>query len=147
MNMQAARALLSLLGILVSFGAFAVPPTASATAPTTLTIAATSLTGTTAQLNGSANPNGAVTLGWFRYSDVDPGTCDSAFGTRAPVTGGSDLGDGNSPVAFSEAITGLSPGTTYYYCALAKNSVDSDFGSVLSFSAPLADRIFGDGFE
>jgi hypothetical protein len=35
-------------------------------------------------LNGTANPNGGATTGWFRYSTTSPGTCNDTFGTRAP---------------------------------------------------------------
>ena len=38
-----------------------------------------------AYLIGTANPNGAATLAWFRYSTVSPGTCNDSFGTRAPL--------------------------------------------------------------
>ena len=33
------------------------------------------------------------------------------------MSGGSALGTGTSPVAFSESLSGLVPGTTYYFCA------------------------------
>ena len=77
-------------------------------------------------LNGSGNPNLDAAVGWFRYDTVDPGTCDDTFGTRAPASGGSSLGSGSSAVAFSEAITGLAAGTTYYFV------VDSTTGQVLA---------------
>jgi hypothetical protein len=87
-----------------------------------------------ATLNGSANPNTNNATGWFRYSSFDPGTCNDMFGTRAPVMGGTALGSGTMPVQYSEAITGLNPGTVYYFCAIASNSSGASFGSVLSFS-------------
>ncbi len=111
--------------------------TTLATLPTATTNSSSSLTGTTATLNGSANPGGASATGWFRYSTTSPGTCNDTFGTRAPASGGSALGSGNSSVAFSQGISGLSPGTTYFYCAIAQNSVGTAFGSLLQFTTPL----------
>jgi MYXO-CTERM domain-containing protein len=103
-------------------------------APSVTTEAATDLTSSTATLNGSADPNLSATTAWFRFSETDPGTCDDAFGTRAPAAGGTAVGAGNSPVAYSEAITGLLPGTTYYFCAIASNGVGTSFGEVLSMT-------------
>ena len=42
------------------------------------------VTSTSALLNGAGNPNGATTTGWFRFSTMNPGTCNDTFGTRAP---------------------------------------------------------------
>ncbi|MBK8252377.1 MAG: hypothetical protein IPK82_06875 [Polyangiaceae bacterium] len=111
--------------------------TTNANAPTVTTGSVTALTGTGATLNATANPGGAATTGWFRYATSSPGTCNDTFGTRAPVSGGSSLGSGTSNQAFSQAITGLTAGTTYYYCAIAQNSVGTAFGSVLSFNTPV----------
>jgi MYXO-CTERM domain-containing protein len=118
-----------------SFGAllsFTTPPTA----PLVVTSAATDLTGTTATLNGQANPNGAATTGWFRYSTVNPGSCNDSFGTRAPASGGTAIGSGSTAVAWAQPVSGLSPSTTYYFCALATNSVGTTFGGMLSFTTP-----------
>src|SRR5262249_10253479 len=62
--------------------------TAAPSAPSVTTAAATGVTSLAATLNGTVNPNGAATTGWFRYSTVNPGTCNDTFGTRAPATGG-----------------------------------------------------------
>jgi hypothetical protein len=102
--------------------------------PMVTTVDATGLTSGTATLNGSANPNMAAATGWFRYDTVDPGTCDDAFGTRAPANGGTALGAGSGAVDFSEAISGLLPGTTYYFCAIAENAAGLSFGEVLSMT-------------
>ena len=111
---------------------FTTPPTA----PLVSTGSVTSITGTTATLNAQANPRGAASTGWFRYSTSNPGVCDDVFGTRAPATGGTALATGNSYLPYAEALTGLTPGTTYYYCALAANSVGTTVGSVSSFVTP-----------
>jgi hypothetical protein len=109
----------------------------TANPPTATTNAATSVTGTTATLNGTGNPGGAATTGWFRYSTTSPGTCNDSFGTRAPTSGGSALGSGTSNVAFNEAITGLTPGSTYFFCAITQNSEGTAFGSLQQFTTPL----------
>jgi hypothetical protein len=120
-----------------SFGSVQSFSTAAAT-PSVTTSAATSVTTSGATLNGSANPNGDDTTGWFRYSTTDPGTCNDTFGTRAPASGGSNLGAGSSTSPFAQSITGLAPGTTYYFCAIAANSGGTSFGSVQSFTMPAA---------
>ncbi len=107
-------------------------------APSVATIAATQVTTTSATLNGEANPNGAAATGWFRYATTSPGACSDSFGTRTPSTGGTSLGSGSSAVPFSQGITGLTGGTTYYYCAISQNSVGTRFGTVHSFTAPAA---------
>ncbi|MDQ3036072.1 MAG: hypothetical protein M3Y87_26965, partial [Myxococcota bacterium] len=109
--------------------------------PTVSTSSASLLTGSTAQLNGSSNPGGDATTGWFRYAAVSPGTCNDSFGTRAPTSGGTALGSGTTSTAFSQGITGLSPGTTYYYCALASNSGGTALGSIVSFVTPAAPTV------
>jgi phosphodiesterase/alkaline phosphatase D-like protein len=102
--------------------------------PTVTTTAATNQTNSSAFLNGTGNPNGATTTGYFRYSTVNPGVCDDVFGTRAPANGGSALGNGNGAVSFSQQITGLSAGTPYYYCAIAQSAEGTAFGAVLTFT-------------
>ena len=120
-----------------SFGAV-LSFTTPAAVPAVTTTSPTLVTGGAAQLNGTANPGGAATTGWFRYATASPGTCNDTFGTRAPATGGSSLGAGTTATSFSQAVTGLSQGTTYYFCAIASNSVGTSFGSVVSFTTPSA---------
>jgi hypothetical protein len=109
--------------------------------PTVATLAATPVTATTATLNGSSNPNGNSTIGWFRYSTSSPGTCNDVFGTRAPVSSGTSLGSGTASTPFAEPIAGLAPATTYYFCAMALSAYGTALGSVLSFTTPPASSI------
>jgi hypothetical protein len=111
--------------------------TTSAAVPVVTTVDAIPLSGTSAQVDGSANPGGGDTTGWFRYDTSDPGICDDSFGTRVPGSGGTDLGSGNTSAAFGQTLSGLTPGTTYYVCAIASNASGTSFGAVLSFTAPL----------
>jgi hypothetical protein len=102
--------------------------------PSVTTLDATNITSNEAILNGTANPNGLTTTAWFRYSESNPGSCNDNFGTRVPASGGVSLGNGNSPVSFSQIAINLSPGTTYYFCAIAQNSAGKSFGNLLSFT-------------
>ena len=108
--------------------------------PAVTTLAAFAVTATGATLNGSANPRGDSAYGYFRYSGSDPGTCNDTFGTRVPASSASDssLGAGSSAVSYSFAISGLTPATTYYSCAIARNAYGTSFGAVLSFTTPAA---------
>ena len=63
---------------------------------------------------------------------LEPVTTRSAYGRRG--TGGTSLGSGTSSLTFDEDITGLTSGTTYYFCGIAQNSVGTSFGTVLSFT-------------
>lgn len=105
----------------------------SGSAPTVTTTPASSISTTKATLNGSANPNGVATTGWFRYSSTNPGTCSDTFGTRSPSSGGTSLGTGTAAVAYSRTATNLIGGTTYYFCAIANSSGGTGFGTVRSF--------------
>jgi hypothetical protein len=116
-----------------------------AAAPSVTTLAATGITTSSAVLNGVGNPNGASTIGWFRYSSTNPGTCNDGFGTRVPAVSGTDLGTGSSAVPYSITTTGLSPGITYYFCALVSNASGTAFGAVLSFTIPSAPVVLTTG--
>ncbi len=119
----------------VAFGAIR-SFTTTPTPPSVATGSATGRTGTSATLNGTVNPGGDASTAWFRYSTVSPGTANDTFGTRAPASGGSAIAAGSSSVAVSQAIAGLSPGTTYFYCAIAQNSVGTGFGTLQTFTTP-----------
>jgi len=108
--------------------------TVAAPPPTVTTQVQSNVTQTGATLNGTANPNGTATTGWFRYRTSSPGSCNDSFGTRVPSSGGTSLGSGTSGVNFSRAISGLVQNTTYYYCAIAENAGGKAYGAVRSFT-------------
>ena len=110
-------------------------------APAVTTVAASGVTGTAATLNANANPRASAAHGWFRYSATNPGACDDTFGTRAPATGDTSLGAGSSAVTYFESLTGLSSGTTYYFCAVASNDVGKAYGTLLTFTTPGAPSV------
>jgi len=90
-------------------------------------------------LEGSASPNNYASYGFFRVYTSNPGACTDSGGTRYPTSSGDDLsiGSGDSGVGFEYQAMGtigsadIDPGTTYYYCAYARNS----YGTVASGEA------------
>lgn len=106
--------------------------------PAVTTTAVTGLSATTVTLNGAVNPRGLSTTAWFRYSTVNPGTCNDTFGTRTPPGNDSVLGSGMATQNYSQSIAGLIAATTYYVCAIAQNSDGLGFGNVLTMPTPYA---------
>ena len=89
------------------------------------------MTGTTAPAQRHGEPrrrrdDGLVPLRHRRARA--PATTPSARARRRPAARRSARA--RRRVAFSQAITGLTPATTYYFCAIASNSVGTSFGSV-----------------
>lgn len=99
------------------------------TSPTVTTNPATNITTSTATLNGLENANGGSVSAWFRYSTINPGTCNDTFGTGTPR-----VAYGSISTAYSKSVSGLLPGTTYYYCALASSAAGTGFGAIRSFT-------------
>lgn len=93
---------------------------ASAADPTAITGAVSSVDATTATLNATVNPNGKTTTWYFEY-----GTSTS-YGSKTPSQ---DAGNGTSNLSLAAALSGLTPGTTYHYRIVAKNSDGTTRGS------------------
>jgi hypothetical protein len=92
-------------------------------------VAASSITSNGATLNGNINPNGTDTVAYFAY-----GTTTSLGSTTTPQ----DLGSGSSAVPFSFGLSGLQPGTTYYYQVVTvANGLTSTY-AVQSFTTAAA---------
>jgi len=102
-----------------------------AISPTAVTAAATNRTGTSATLNGVTNPGGAQTTASFRYGTAMT-PCGSGF-TQTPANE-SPVPAGVVDVNVSLTITGLSQGTTYYFCLLTSNIFGALLGNQLSFT-------------
>ena len=102
-----------------------------ASAPTVTTQAVSDITTITATGNGNVTATGGANIieRGIYYSTSD-GFADGA-GTKVSITG-----DWNTTGAFTQAITGLSSGTTYYVKAFATNSVGTGYGSQVSFTSP-----------
>jgi lysophospholipase L1-like esterase len=97
-----------------------------AQAPTVATAAATAITTSGATLNGTVNPNGLATDAYFEYG-TDPALAGpSTTSTQAMGSGGT-----NQPI--SVKVTGLVPGTTYYFRVVATNAGGRSDGTILGF--------------
>ena len=108
-------------GLIVSFSTVAQPPTVS-------TAAATSITINSATLNGTVNPNGlSVSDAHFEY-----GT-DSNLATFN-TTSVQPLSAGFAGQPITASLSGLIPGTTYYFRVAATNSAGTSKGLILSFT-------------
>ncbi len=103
-------------------------------APATVTtLPASEVSDAGAVLNGSANPNGIPATGWFRFAATELSGCNDSFGTKVPVSEPIPLGEGTTVTAFSQPLTDLQPGTTYWYCAIAQNAAGTSFGELVAF--------------
>ena len=98
---------------------------AACTPPTVVTNVSTKLGTTTATLNGSANPNGCATSAWFEWGTT------VGYGNE---TSHQNMGSETSSVDFSEDLTGLIPGQTYHYRAVAQNSSGTSYGVDQTFT-------------
>ncbi len=89
----------------------------------------TNVSGNSATLNAIVNPNGYATPVSFQY-----GT-DPTLATFSSVNAGT-LAAGGADVAVYATISGLQPGTTYYYRVLASNLENTvpQSSSILSFA-------------
>lgn len=86
------------------------------------------LTTTSVQIGGYIHPSGSATAAYVEY-----GT-SALFGqTTASV----DLGAGNAPVSFTRTLTGLLPGTKYFYRLVGSNAGGVTYGGTYSFSTLL----------
>jgi hypothetical protein len=95
-------------------------------APTATSAPASSITHTSATLNGSVNPNGAEVSGCeFKYG------LTIFFEKSAPCS--PSPGSGESPVAVSASVAGLTPGKTYYYVVVATNAFGTSESTKQSF--------------
>lgn len=122
-------------GLFQSFDTFVIDnAVSSASAPTISTAIASAITDAGATLNGNVTSDGGATVSanGFVYSSTDTSPTIGEGGvTNVP---NSNVGTG----AFSEAISGLSASTTYYYQAYATNSEGTTYGGVQSFTTNAA---------
>jgi hypothetical protein len=108
-------------GAVMSFTAGVQTPT-----PTVQTEAATTITATSAALNGDITSDNG-------YNVTDYGFL---WGTSSSsLTNKLDVGTTNYTGAFTDTLSGLTTGTTYYFEAYATNSYGTADGAVMSFTA------------
>ncbi|MDZ4405030.1 LamG-like jellyroll fold domain-containing protein [Prosthecobacter sp.] len=94
-------------------GEDAIFTTTSISAPTLGTVSASGFTTTGATLNGSVNPNGAITNAFFEYGLTT---------TYTNVTGTTGIAAGTSAVNVALPVSALAPGTLYHYRLVTENS-------------------------
>lgn len=99
--------------------------------PTPLALAPGRITKTTAVLNGTLNPNGAVTTATFEYGVT------TAYGMRADALIANTSGTTAAPV--SARLTGLSAGRVYHFRLTAVNAEGTEYSADGFFTtAPLS---------
>jgi hypothetical protein len=96
----------------------------SAAIPQLSTNTVVSITRTDATSGGTISSNGGSPI-------VTKGVCYST--TANPTTANLTVNSGSGSATYSSAISGLSPGTTYYVRAFATNAVGTGYGNQLSF--------------
>lgn len=94
-------------------------------APIATTGAASGVGETAATLQGSVNPQGNATTYFFEYGTT------TAYGTH---TSEESAGAGSAAKAVSAPLGALTPGTTYHYRLVAKNSVERVAGEDHTFT-------------
>jgi hypothetical protein len=97
------------------------------TPPTVQTNAADNLSITGATLHGGVIPNGLATIARFQW-----GT-DNTFAVPN-VTSDQSVGSDNASYLFAANLSGLTPGTKYYYRVVATNSAGTSTGLTASFT-------------
>lgn len=99
-------------------------PTSNGTstqAPSVTTMFATSVTYNSLTFNGYVSPQGSNTYRWFEWGNTQ------LFGNQSGYAFA-----GTQPNNFAFTATGLSPGTTYYFRAVAQNNAGVVQGSMFS---------------
>jgi hypothetical protein len=99
-------------------------------APLAFTASASAITLTGATVAGTVNGGSGPTTFHFDYG-TDPGL---AGASTTPATPAPPPNDADQQV--SQALTGLKPGTRYYYRLDASNSAGSASGSIFNFKTP-----------
>lgn len=97
----------------------------AASAPSASTDSVDQTTNTSTELTGSVNPDGDDTTYYFQY-----GTSPNYGAT----TSSTDAGSGTSDVGITATLAGLTPGATYHYRLVAKNSLGTDYGQDATFT-------------
>ena len=90
-------------------------------APFVQAVTASNITSTGAKIDGNITANNASTSVVVQYG------LSNSYGTNVVTTPATVVG--STPVAVTQTLTGLTPGTTYHYRIRAINSVDSSFSN------------------
>jgi phosphodiesterase/alkaline phosphatase D-like protein len=94
-------------------------------APVVLTAAPTSVSTISATVNATVNPSGVATNYYFQYGTT------SGYGHDTTTH---SAGSGTTALAFSSALSGLTPGTTYHYRVVAVSAGGTVAGNDVTFA-------------
>ena len=114
-------------GELGLFTTTAPAPAAPAASTTATTGQASSVTSTSATLNGTVTPAGLDTTYSFQY-----GSSPTDLGSSTPAGA---AGSGSTAVPVTAAVTGLTPGQSYWFRVVATNSSGTVNGPLAVFTA------------
>ncbi|MEA3020307.1 MAG: hypothetical protein QOI47_1831 [Actinomycetota bacterium] len=134
---RVAGAVVALVAVMFGVTSLGALPAGATGAASAFTSPATSVGSTSAVMNGTVGPNGASTSYYFQY-----GTSSSYGSTTATADGGSS----SDASAVSAYVTGLLPGTTYYFQIIAFNAYGTSYGGQATFTTPgavTANRVQG----
>lgn len=140
---RAKKAFVLLAGLLVSMAAIAQtpPPTPVETdtlAPFVSSVAVTVFSTSSATMGGNVTGNGGVAV--TEYGVV------YSSSNAVPTLADSKAVIGNGNGAYSQSVTGLAGGTTYYVRAYATNLIGTSYGVVMTFTtSPVAPTILTNG--
>ncbi len=112
-------------------------PTVGPIAPTVSAGAGEALSSSSERIHGLWTANGADTTSYFRYSDINPGSCNDSFGVRAPSQSGGFIPSYSSNIDYYQDITNLVSNKVYYFCAIGSNSDGIGLSSVAFFETLL----------
>ncbi|MBO3273336.1 Ig-like domain-containing protein [Hymenobacter defluvii] len=107
-----------------------VPVTSALVAPTIVTSAANDISSTAATLGGNVTADGGANV-------IDRGVVYSSTATT-PTTSNTKVTIGSGTGSFSQKVSGLTSGTTYYVRSYAINSMGTGYGAVQSFTTAAA---------
>jgi hypothetical protein len=97
--------------------------------PAVTTQTPSGITGVAATFNGAANPRGTATSAWFEYGTSPTLATFTATAQQA-------VGAGSANVAVAQAVSNLTPGTTYYVRLAASSVGGTARGQIVSFNTP-----------
>jgi streptogramin lyase len=101
------------------------PPPPPAAPPSIANTVSSNVGQTDADVQADVNPNGQATTYWFEY-----GT-DTSYGSS---TSALPAGSGASEVSALDSLSGLAPGTTYHFRAVASSSGGTTYGQDTTFT-------------
>ncbi len=106
-------------------------------APALLEVSNFAVTQTGATLKAKIESGNLDTTYRFEYGlcPTSASCAGSPYTTSVPVPDG-NIGNGNSPVVVAQELTGLHPGTTYHYRAVAVNADGETVGTEQTFQTP-----------